>query len=1170
MKRKFEHPAPPASEQLTGPKYWRSLDELAGTPGFKAQLEREFPEGADTLNGVDRRHFMKIMAASFALGGVGLAGCRRPEKFILPYGKSVEGVIPGLPSYYATAMPIRKSAIPLLAETHQGRPTKLEGNPTYAPHGGAASLAAQASILDLYDPDRATAHTKGGAVLKREQVDELLAKISQTYAGTQGAGLAFLAEESSSPTRRRLVGALRAKFPRAVWAEFEPVTDEPPVAAAQAAFGAAVKPLYDFAKAKRIVSIDADFLSAEAGSLHYARSFSSGRRVTKKDDPMNRLYVAESGLSLTGSMADHRIRVASSHMLAFAAKLASAAYPQATESLAPYTQSLTVPQKWIDECAADLLAHRGAAVVVAGSHLPPEVHALVHGINSAIGAFGQTVNYVPVESTSGVSNITGLATAIKGGSVKTLVILGGNPAYNAPADLDWAALQKSVGEVVRVGYYVDETSGVSPAATTHIVRAHYLESWGDARTVDGTVVPVQPMILPLFGGLTDLEVLARIAGLQEVDAYALVSATITGLAGAGANAEKTMARFLHDGVLADSAFKPTTVRYNVDGVRALFTAAKPVTALSAQNLEVRFVVDHKMDDGRFANNGWLQECPDPITKISWDNAILISPKLANEFGIQSKGSLIQVARKEEAEFTMGKENARVFELTIGTRKLVGPVHIQPGLANYTVIVPLGYGRGEAFKGHVAKGAGFSAYAVRTSDAMHVVTGAKLTDTGKRALLANTQEHWSMEGRDIVREANYEPASTPDGRSYQENPSYVKSIGMESHSPSILGEATGDKMTPPERATQIPRGNSLYSTPKFDGLHQWGMSIDLNTCIGCNACVVACQAENNVPIVGKEQVMRGREMHWIRIDRYYSTGDIDAEAFGGEGNKKLPGDSDDAMAPVQVSLQPMTCVHCELAPCETVCPVNATVHDPEGLNTMAYNRCIGTRYCANNCPYKVRRFNFFDWNQRSLDSLYMSQLADYGMPELVKMSKNPEVTVRMRGVMEKCTYCVQRIQNGKIQHKVKMAQAGRMGDVIVPDRTIKTACEQTCPVDAIVFGNILDQESAVVKAKAREQDYAVLGYLNVRPRTTYSGKLRNPNPKMPDYNALPMSRVEYDKKNVPQTHGGAHGAAHEHGGHGAPDAHGAPAHGEEKKAEHGEKKSPGHGALDAFKKFGGLS
>jgi molybdopterin-containing oxidoreductase family iron-sulfur binding subunit len=1146
MKRLSEQPGAISDEPLAGRRYWRSLDELIGTPGFRAQLEREFPEGASELAGVDRRHFMKIMAASFALGGVGLAGCRRPEKFILPYGKSVEGAIPGLPSYYATAMPLRRFAIPLLAETHQGRPTKLEGNPTYAPHGGAASLLAQASILDLYDPDRATAHTKAGAVLTADQVGSLLAAISQKYAETQGAGLAFLAGESSSPTRARLIRAMRAKFPRALWAEYEPVTDVPPVAAAQAAFGVAVRPVYHFAKARRILAIDADFLQTEAGSVSHARGFSHGRRVTGKSDPMNRLYAVESGLTVTGCMADHRLRLASSHMLALVARVAAVAYPPAEGPLAPYYQGLQVDPKWIEACVADLLAHRGAALVVAGSHLSPEVHALVHALNTVLGSIGETVTFVPHETTPGGSTLTGLAAAIRGGSIKTLVILEGNPAYNAPADLEWATLQKSVAEVVRLGYYVDETSAVNPAATIHLAAAHYLESWGDARAIDGTVVPVQPMILPLFGGLTEIEVLARIAGETTTDPYALVSATMAGLAGAGASPEKIMARFLHEGVLAGSAYAPISVRFNLASAERIFTAPTPLPAFGSSNLEVRFVADYRVDDGRFANNGWLQECPDPITKISWDNAILVSPKLGAELGITPRGALIQVARKEEAEFAIGKENARVFELAVGGRRVRGPVHIQPGLADYTVVVPLGYGRTAV--GHVGRGAGFNAYPVRTSANPHVATGGKLTDTGTRMLLANTQEHWSMEGRDIIREANYEPAAKPDGNSYQENPAYVDTIGMESHSPTILG-SYGEKMSPQDRATKIPRGNSLYQTPQFDGHHQWGMAIDLNLCTGCQACVVACQAENNIPIVGKEQVMRGREMHWIRIDRYYSSGTIDGGAFGGPGNAELP-------AEPQISLQPMTCVHCELAPCETVCPVNATVHDNEGINTMAYNRCIGTRYCANNCPYKVRRFNFFDWNQRSLDSLYLGPVTPYGMPEIVKLAKNPEVSVRMRGVMEKCTYCVQRVQNAKIQHKVAMARAGKPGDVVVRDGAIKTACEQTCPAGAIVFGNILDQDSAVNRAKARGQDYEVLGYLNVRPRTTYSGKLRNPNPKMPDFRPLPFSRIEYERKNVPPAPDPGHG----HDGHGAP----GPSSQKEKK------KGSAQGAKSALATAGGIS
>ena len=513
---------------------------------------------------------------------------------------------------------------------------------------------------------------------------------------------------------------------------------------------------------------------------------------------------------------------------------------------------------------------------------------------------------------------------------------------------------------------------------------------------------------------------------------------------------------------------------------------------------MRFVADARMDDGRFINNGWLQECPDPITKISWDNAIQISPRLAKELKIDPPADgLKQVARRDLAQFDKGRENAHVVELTIGGRTIKGPAHIQPGLANYTVIVPLGYGRTKT--GRVGLGTGFNAYAARDSASPHIVTGVKIALTGERMELADSQWHWSMEGRDLVREGNL--------GEYQENPGFAKEVGLEAESPRAVLDPGMETMSAADRASQIPRGNSLYVTPQFHGKQQWGMSIDLNTCIGCNACVVACQAENNIPIVGKEQVLRGRIMHWIRLDRYYSDGKAAAGAFGGEGNIEIPEDP-------QISVQPIACMQCELAPCETVCPVNATVHDDEGLNVMAYNRCIGTRYCANNCPYKVRRFNFFDWNMRQLDSLYLGPLGHEGMPELVQMVKNPEVTIRMRGVMEKCTYCVQRIEHGKITWKVKVAQEGHPEDVIVPDGMIKTACQQACPVESIVFGDIMDPKSEVSQAKAREQDYSLLGYLNTRPRTTYLARLRNPNPKMPDYTELPLSRVENWNKNHP--------------------------------------------------------
>jgi MoCo/4Fe-4S cofactor protein with predicted Tat translocation signal len=1141
MKRTFEHPAP-SERELTGPKYWRSLDELSETPGFKAQVEREFPADASTLNGVDRRQFFKLMAASFALGGVGLAaGCRRPEKHILPYGKSVEEIIPGLPLYFASAMPSRKGAIPILAETHQGRPTKIEGNPTYAPYGGATNAFVQASVLDLYDPDRATTATIKGVAAASAAVQDLLAKIG-SEAGS-GDGLAFLAGQSSSPTRAALVEKLIKKFPKATWAEYEANTDEASASAAKAAFGQSVKPVYQFAKAKRIVAIDADFFQSEAHSLYYSREFTKGRKILKKDDAMNRLYSIESGFSLVGSMADHRLRLASSHMLAFAAALAGKVSGDAT--FAPLSQGLSFKDqdKWLDACAADLLAHKGECVIVAGSHLPPQVHAIAYAMNIVLGNVGKTVDFVEVPAGTAAS-ISTLASEIKAGSVKTLVILGGNPAYDAPSDLGFAELLKSVPQVVRYGYYVDETSALSSA---HIPAAHYLESWGDARTADGTIVPVQPMILPLFDGLTEIEVLARIAGETVTDPYTLVYNTVSGIIGGG-NTDHAFRQFLHDGLLQGTAYKTANVRFNAAGLAPLFSLAPQFTALSEDNLEVRFNFDAKVDDGRFANNGWLQECPDPITKISWDNAILISPKLAKHLGIDPKGSVLEVSRVANANYKQGKEQAFIGEVTLNGVTVRGPLHIQPGLSNYTIVLPLGYGR--TVSGRVGKGVGHNFYPLRTTSTLGYATGAKLVVTDEVYQLANTQEHWSMEGREIVREENFKEDGTT-------NLGFVDTFGNESHAPANLGEenslAALAKLTPEERArrqallaVETPRGQSLYEHPDLTGVHQWGMSIDLNTCIGCNACVIACQAENNIPIVGKDQVLRGREMHWIRLDRYYSDGNIEAAAFGGPGNKEIPEDP-------QVSLQPVACQHCETAPCEIVCPVNATVHDEEGLNTMAYNRCIGTRYCANNCPYKVRRFNFFDWNKRSIDELYLGPLGKSGMPELVKMVKNPDVTVRMRGVMEKCTYCVQRIQQAKIKQKVK---AGASGNVEIPDGTIKVACQQACPVDAIVFGNIKDPTSAVSKAKALEQDYALLGYLNIRPRTTYLGKLRNPNPAMPDYAALPLSRLEFEKKNNP------------HFGHEPAHGGGESGHGEH--APEGEVKGEHHSFLKGNNLFGGLS
>ncbi|MET0262470.1 MAG: 4Fe-4S dicluster domain-containing protein, partial [Rariglobus sp.] len=994
--------------------------------------------------------------------------------------------------------------------------------------------------------DRSTVSTVKGAAVSAAAVQDLLARIGNE-AGT-GAGLAFLAGQSSSPTRAALVAKLKQKFPQAIWAEYEAAADEVSTSAAQAAFGQSVKPVYQFGKAKRIVSIDADFFHAESNSIFYTREFTKGRKVVKKDDPMNRLYSIESAFSLVGSMADHRLRLASSHMLAFASALAGRVTGDTT--FAPLSQGLEFKDQdqWLDACAADLLAHRGESALIAGSHLPAQVHAIVYALNVFLGNVGKTVDFVEVPANTAAS-ISTLAAALKkekadAASINTLVILGGNPVYDAPADLGFAELIKNVPNVVRYGYYVDETSKL---AGTHIHAAHYLESWGDARTADGTIVPVQPMIVPLFNGLTEIEVLARIAGESVNDPYTMVYNTITGLIGGG-NSDHVFRQFLHDGVLQGTAFKKANVRFNAAGLSPIFALAPQFVALSENNLEVRFTFDAKVDDGRFANNGWLQECPDPITKIAWDNAILVSPRLGKHLGIDPAGSVLQVARKENAHFKQGKEQAFIGEVTLNGVTVSGPLHIQPGLSNYTIVLPLGYGR--TVSGRVGKGVGHNFYPLRSTTGLAFATGASIKVTSKTYALANTQEHWSMEGREIVREENYKEDGTTDL-------GFVNKFGIESHAPANLGEENSfealAKLTPEQRAerkalfaVETPRGQSLYEHPNFTGTHQWGMSIDLNTCIGCNACIIACQAENNIPIVGKDQVLRGREMHWVRLDRYYSDGNIEDAAFGGEGNKVIPEDP-------QVSLQPISCQHCELAPCEIVCPVNATVHDDDGLNTMAYNRCIGTRYCANNCPYKVRRFNFFDWNKRSIDELYMGPLGKSGMPELVKMVKNPDVTVRMRGVMEKCTYCVQRIQQAKIKQKVK---AGASGDVVIPDGTIKVACQQVCPVDGVSFGNVADPLSAVSKAKAQEQDYALLGYLNIRPRTTYLGKLRNPNPAMPGGKEAPFSRTEYEKKNNPH-----YGHEPAHGGHGHDD------HGHDHKAE---KKDSHSSSLRNAKLFGGLS
>jgi molybdopterin-containing oxidoreductase family iron-sulfur binding subunit len=1113
MKKFLKHPEPNESD-LKGPHYWRSLDELAETDGFKEYLHREFPEGASEIEGVNRRQFMKVMSASFAFAGVGLTGCRRPEKYVMPYSKQPEEIIHGKPLYYASAMPHRNDPVPLVAETHEGRPTKLEGNSLLKGSNGSTDQFAQAAILDLYDPDRSKKTVQEGRTLSEAQRTDYLVSVSKKYAENGGEGLAFLAEGIPSVTRAAQLKQLRAKLPKAIWAEYDAIDTSNPDKAAAKVLGKSVRPVYDFSKAERVLSLEADFLYEDPNHLQYTRDFSKARRVEDDHASMNRLYAAESYYSITGGMADHRLRIASGDIPAFTALVAAAilehsnesAPPDAIEALKSAGQGLDVDPHWIDECAKDLVEHSGHALVVAGPHQPEIVHVLTIAMNDVLQAQGSTVNYLAIPENTALS-ISDLAQSIEQSQVKTLVVLGGNPVYNAPADLKWAEVQDKIDEVVRLSEYFDETSEKSDC---HINAAHFLESWGDAVAFDGTVLAIQPMILPLFQGLTECEVLEMIVNGEAKEGYSIVLDAVTGTLGGDA---KAFEKFLHDGFWAGTAKSPVSVSLNRRAAgNILSSSGIAAQNLSASNLELRFIADPSLDDGRFNNNGWLQECPDPVTKLTWDNAFLVSPKFGEELGIVSGNTLVKVVSKNPNAHKRGKEQGHIIEVSVGGKTLKGPAHVQPGLPDYTIVVSLGYGR--EVTGRVGEGSGFSAYSLRTSTGASSISGVTARTVGGIQQLADTQEHWSMEGRAIMREANLD--------FYEEHSDFVDHMGMESHSPPILGldEQGGNRRdTVPLQETILAgkenRGNSLYETPKFTGDHQWGMSIDLNTCTGCNACVIACQSENNIPVVGREQVLRGREMHWIRLDRYYSAGP-------GKDTNEIP-------ANPQVSIQPMTCQHCENAPCESVCPVNATVHDEEGLNVMAYNRCVGTRYCANNCPYKVRRFNFFDWNDREMDRVYEGPLAPRGMDELKKMSKNPEVSVRMRGVMEKCTYCVQRIQAAKIDRKVAARDSG---DIKVPDGTIKTACQQVCPAEAIEFGDLSDPHSRVSKLKESNRDYGVLAYLNTRPRTTYLAKLRNPNPLMPDYYDNPLSHMEY---NEASGHAEGHGESHADAEHATEDS-----------------------------------
>jgi molybdopterin-containing oxidoreductase family iron-sulfur binding subunit len=984
--------------------YWRSLAQIEDRPEFRAALEREFPEGASELpEGVTRRELMMLVGASLSLAG--LAGCRRPVEEIVPFVTAPEEMVPGIPRYYATTMPFGRSAYGLIVESHEGRPTKIEGNPGHSATLGASSARIQASMLGLYDPDRSQS-----VRLKEEPKswgDFVTAwgELSKAHAADGGASLAILSESFSSPTLARLASEFRARYPRAIWATYESVSDENRLAGLRAATGRDLDLLLRLDQASVIVALDADPLLTDPEMIRHARGFADGRRAGASGGGMNRLYAVEGVYSLTGAMADHRLRLESRQIAAFLAALAARLGAPGTSGQGGADVS-GVDSRWIDAVAKDLLANRGKGLIIAGERQPAAVHAAVCALNAHLGNAGTTVRYYETRDAAlpSVSSLASLVSSMQGGAVQTLVVLGGNPVFDAPADLDFASAMAKVPHSIALGHSVDETSS---RAEWHIPCAHYLESWGDARAVGGALSVVQPLILPLFGGRTPVEVLGLIIGDKDRPGYDIVRDTWRPILGE-AEFDTKWNRVLHDGMLAGSELAAVVPNVKGEAFAELARAAG-----AASGLEIVFVPSPALHDGRFANDAWLQELPDPLTKLTWDNPALVSPTTADMLGLASE---------------------EVVRLDYAGRSLELPVWILPGMADGVVALTLGYGRSLA--GRIGSGVGFNTFTIRTSKAPGFDGGATLTRLASTYALSATQNHGSMEGRPIVRES-----TLAELRAEASEPAPTEGV----HAPEGRPSATG---VFPEKTEHF----SLWKEHTYDQGHQWGMTIDLNACIGCNACMTACQSENNVPVVGKVQVAKGREMHWIRVDRYFS-----GEPTGN----------------AEAVFQPVPCMHCEDAPCEQVCPVAATVHDAEGLNVMVYNRCIGTRYCSNNCPYKVRRFNFFNLTKDT--------------PDILKLAMNPDVTVRARGVMEKCTYCTQRINRARVDAKL----AGRD----LRDGDVKTACQQACPASAIEFGNLRDGSSRVVKAKADPRNYALLDELNTKPRTTYLAKVRNPNPDL---------------------------------------------------------------------------
>jgi len=982
------------ASSLNGKRFWRSLDELADTREYRAFLDHEFPTdpGNDPQH-LERRDVLKWMAASAALAG--LTGCTKmPEQKIVPYVTPPEEIIPGRPLFYATSLTQDGIASGVLVESHMGRPTKIEGNPEHPGSLGATDVPTQAAILGLYDPDRSQTIIREGHISSWGAFVNMVNDLRTNFATNKGEGLRILTGTITSPTLAAQIHAVLKQFPSARWHQWSSCGRDNVREGAKLAFGQYANAVYRLDKADVIVSLDSDFLYSGPGAVRYARDFAA-RRDPKSSKPMNRLYVIEQSATTTGAMADHRLALRASDIEAFARALSGS-------NKSPAFQG--VPSGWSEALSRDLQTHRGRSLVIAGDAQPPAVHAIAHALNVSLGNVGSAVIYTdPVEARSEnqMESLKQLCADIAAGRVHSLFILGANPVYDAPADLDFTSKLLSVEFRAHLGLYEDETAEL---CHWHIPMAHELESWSDARSYDGTAGIIQPLIAPLYDGRTAHEIVAALAGQPGKSPHDAVREFWQSQR-SGSDFETFWQKSLHDGVIANSAPQPKSVS-------ALATAPSASTANSPSgDLEIVFRPDPTIGDGSLANNGWLQELPKPITRLTWDNTAQISPATADR---------LKLANKDYVRIALN-----------GTY-VQAPVFIVPGHADSSVTLHLGYGRKSA--GRIGSNIGFDANLIRTTAAPYIAFGAQISKLSSDYALAATQIHQAI-------------SASPDSGELESENAFERDVIRV----GTLDEYREDPKFAQEMAEAPPRELSLYPGVEYSG-YSWGMAIDLNKCVGCNACIVACQAENNIPVVGKEDTMRGRAMHWIRMDTYF------------RGEIEQP----------ETYFEPVPCMHCENAPCEGVCPVAATVHSPEGLNEMIYNRCVGTRYCSNNCPYKVRRFNF---------RLY----SDFTTPSLEPM-RNPNVSVRSRGVMEKCTYCVQRIQAAKIDSERE--------DRFVRDGEIQTACQQVCPAQAIVFGDINNKQNQVAQWKADSRNYAMLADLNTRPRTTYLARLRNPNPEMP--------------------------------------------------------------------------